>query len=111
MYQDFPKTRIMEIREECGVLKAEQTRMELLELIGQEKDQGDLAYIFSMLDEAEAEVESCRAKARAQIQHEINAWNAEQDKKAEEKHKAEHEAFTRKLEEAKANFMAWLATT
>ena len=40
-----------------------------------------------MLDEAEAELEACRKKAKAQLMAEVDAWNAEQDKKAEAERK------------------------
>ena len=97
MYQmkDFPKERIIAIREECGVVHAQQTRTELLQLFDSAKDQGDVQYVFQMLDEAEKLLEECRAKARAQLQVELDAW---MDK--------EHEAANAEWEEWKAKWRA-----
>jgi len=113
MYQmkDFPKERILAIREECGVVHAQQTRMELLQLFDDAKDQGDIQDVFQMLDEAEKVLKECRAKARAQLQVEVDAW-MDKEQEASNAEWAEWKAKWRTdMEEAKQNFMKKMGWT
>ena len=105
VWQDFPKDRINAIREECGCNYAQQTRMELLELFEDAKDQRDIQYIFSMLDEAEELVETCQANARAQLKTELDACKKKESAKSNAEWEAWRTKWRKDMEAAKQKFM------
>ena len=106
--KEFPKERIEEIREECGVARAHQTRMELLNLFDDAKDQDDIQSIFAMLDEAEKQLADARTKSRAQLEKEVDAWDKAEHEKLVASLKEDHEDFMRRVREALAPVYASL---
>ena len=105
-YTEFPNSRIKEIREECGCNYAQVQRLELLQLFDDARDEEDIQSVFKMLEEADAFMETCRSKARAQLQKELKAHNEAEDKKLLAWQEERRAQFEQMMLEAKQKFCA-----